>query len=308
MSLTECDHCNDAMRVWSQASDGDQEVHLRLADRRVVGDLRQVGLHHGRRGARPGLREQLLLDLLHRVEVLLDADLVVGAEAAGQAAEGALHVVERALALLEQDRLLRGAQGGAGEDARERGDRILHGRERLVGAAVDHARPDVRVLHHDAELERRKARAHPDVGRHALVDRDASSEPRRGAGAAHRGAGQELDAREHVPHALHVVVARPVRRRLHVDAVEDEELLLVRRQRREDRRQREAGLGARRQPAVEDRAVRREDDDEPLRRRGRGPHAPRQEGGAREHPGSAEELASADAHASALAHGVTSLR
>ncbi len=81
MSLTEWDHCSEATRVWSHASDAIEQIHLRLADGRVVGDLRQVGLGDRGRAARAGLREELLLDLLHGVQVLLDAHAVVGADA-----------------------------------------------------------------------------------------------------------------------------------------------------------------------------------------------------------------------------------
>ena len=200
-------------------------------------------------------------------------------------------VIEDALASLQQDRGLRRAQRRPREDARERGHGVFHRRQRLVRPAINHARPDVGILNHDAELERGEPRARPHVGRDALVDRDAAREARGGAGAAHRVAGEELGAREHVPHALHVVVAGAVACRFYVDAVEDQELLLKRRQGLQNGRQLEVGLGPRREPAVEDGAVGREDDDEALRRRGRPPDASWQEGGRSERRARAEQMA-----------------
>ena len=252
------------------------------------------------------LADELLFDLGDRCLMLLHAHAIVGRHSRSEAPERSLRKIEHALAPLEERghalrvRLRRRKEAGEGRHG------VFHGRKRLVRPAVDHARPDVGVLHHDAELERREARQITDVGHDPLIDRDAAGKARRRARTALGVACQERDAREHVPHALHVVVARAGLGRLHVDAVEHQEAVLERCEGFQNRRKGKRRSGSRRQPLIVNRAVRREDDDEALGHRNAcvGQHAARQERARCEPRARPQKPAPADIPR----HGVTSGR
>ena len=196
---TERDHCSDATRVMSQASAIDHQVHLQRARRRkrVVG-----GRRHGRdrrvvagRVVDDQVGGQARLDLPHRGQVGIQP-LPIGAAQAGRGArELRADAVEHRLPPPPQPRQHRRIGVQVGEYARVDAGRIVVGRQRLVGGAVDHAPPVVGRADLHAELERPQLGRHRQPLRDALIDRCARRPARGGRADARERAGVQHLAR-----------------------------------------------------------------------------------------------------------------
>ena len=145
--------------------------------------------------------------------------------------------------------------------------RVIHRREGLIPAGVAHACPGIGPIRHgDAELERAEAcfrgRILLEEVFQLLIDRDAAGPTGGIAAAAHDVAFEQLVAGEQAAHAAHVAVA--IAAHFVGDAVEDEHAVLEGFERLEDRFQLGERSGAVRPEILRQRAVRGEEDDQPL--------------------------------------------
>ena len=159
--------------------------------------------------------------------------------------------------------------------------RIVDRCHRFVRAGIDHSCPGVGPVGDEhPELERAEARggfrARLEESGDLLIDRRSARPARRRVAPPLDVAREELDTGEEAADAAHVAVA--VAADLVADSLEREEAILERGQRREDRTQLHRRLGIPFRPGERPScgrpevllhgAVRAEDDDEPLPRRG----------------------------------------
>ena len=236
-----------------------EQVHLQQTGRRDVPHLERVwhlaeiGLDADASDRRLGV--QTHLDVADRREVRLELHAVGRAELRQEPMIIRRDRVEDQVPLCHFARLELRVGGDVAKDPGEGRLGVVLRRDRLRGSAVGDPGADVRTRRVYAELERTKFRRAADRVGDRLVDRDAVGPAGRQPVVAGKATFLELPARQRLPRALLVGVARPLVGGQRVDAVEHHDVRLVRLERREDRRQCECVLAPLRPPILHDRAI-----------------------------------------------------
>ena len=247
-------------------------VHLQAGDalevvlgRRVhQGRLLRAIAHAAHRAATAGGQAEPPLQVAHGLEVLAELVAILGRELAIEPGEVAADDVQHAAPLHHElaEHLGIGVHGR--EEALPHAGRVVLRRHGLVRPQIADARAGLVLDGPHPQLQGGEARLRPELAGDVLVDGDATGPACQAAVAVGEGPLEDDLARQQRRHAPVVGAAGALLGHQHVDAVRDDHALLVALERQQDLRQREVRLRPRRAPALLERAVGVEEDDQAL--------------------------------------------